>query len=123
KRDSMVGTAGGLFAFVLLSALKPALPGFSRDNWTSNIRKHAAVHPDHESMPRWRDREKADLDYQDSDGTFTDLLIYKGYLASETWQGRTPKYYFEVKSTPLLYNAPFFMSSAQYDKVRQAHDG
>ncbi|KAK0706087.1 hypothetical protein B0T26DRAFT_755619 [Lasiosphaeria miniovina] len=115
----MVGAAGELFVFELLSALKPALPGFSRENWTSNIRKHAAVHPDHQSMPHWRGREKADFEYQDVDGAFTDLLIYKGYLASATWQGRTPKYHFEVKSTPLLCNAPFFMSSAQYNKMKK----
>ena len=105
--------------FELLFRLNPALPGFSLGNWTSGIRTLANAHQDYESMASWPGRcETSDLEYEDADGVFTDLLVEEGYLPSEQWQGKTPKYHFEVKSTPQELEAPFFMSGPQYGKVR-----
>lgn len=100
ERDIKVGAAGELFVFELLSALDPGLVGFSRVDWTSNIKGHVKMHPDYASMTRWGGGvETSDLQYEDLSGIFTNLLIEKGYLASERWQGRTPKYFIEVKTT------------------------
>jgi hypothetical protein len=77
------------------------------------------THQDYESMARWSGRyETSDLEYNDTNGVFTNLLIEQRYLPSDQWQGKTPKYHFEVKSTPQELEAPFFMSGTQYGKVR-----
>ncbi|OIW34078.1 hypothetical protein CONLIGDRAFT_667268 [Coniochaeta ligniaria NRRL 30616] len=113
-----IGAAGELFVFELLSKLNPPLPGFCHDNWTSNIKTTVNVHPDYASMAAWPGRyEISDLEYDDTAGVFTSLLIDSGYLPSEQWQNKTPKYHFEVKSTPQELEAPFFMSGVQHSKA------
>ena len=70
-------------------------------------------------MSRWPGQyETSDLEYNNTTGAFTSLLVEKGHLPSTSWQGRTPKYYIEVKSTPYGLRAPFYMSGPQYSKVR-----
>ena len=102
----------------MLSSMSPSLPNFSRDNWKSTIRRFVNVHPDYASMNPWTGNETADLEYDDADGVFTSLLISKGYLDAGRWQKKKPRYYFEVKSTPLPCNTAFFMSGPQYEKVQ-----
>ncbi|KAK0648252.1 hypothetical protein B0T16DRAFT_407934 [Cercophora newfieldiana] len=113
-----LGAAGELFVFEMLQSLGSSLPGFSTPNWTSNIKAQVKIHPDYETMPSWGGgAEISDLQYSDTSGAFTALLIEKGHLSSEKWAGKRPTYYFEVKSTPRACNEPFYMSGLQYKKV------
>lgn len=103
----------------MLSKMNPPLPGFCHDNWTSNIKVAMKAHPDYASMAAWAGRyEISDLEYDDIAGVFTTHLVNNGYLPSQLWQNKTPKYHFEVKSTPQELEAPFYMSGTQYGKVR-----
>ncbi|RYP57689.1 hypothetical protein DL769_009334 [Monosporascus sp. CRB-8-3] len=118
ERDKMVGAAGELFVFELLASLTPSLPGFSRENWRSTIRRYATQHPEYADMCGWAGAETSDLEYQDEAGTLTDALVRHGFLADE-YRGRRPRYYIEVKTTPGPCDAPFFMSHAQYEKMKR----
>ena len=104
--------------FEFLSKL--ALPGFDENNWTSNIKRYVLLHPDYQCMGPWSGREVTDLQYHDTSGSFTALLIENGYLAADEWEDKTPMYYFEVKSTPQECNAAFYMSGSQYESVSSA---
>ncbi|OJD13250.1 hypothetical protein AJ78_06272 [Emergomyces pasteurianus Ep9510] len=123
ERDEMIGAAGELFVFEVLSRLNPTLPGFSRDNWKSTIRHHATLHRDYTDLKPWNGRETADITYTDSDGVFTSLLIDKGYLHSEIWAGKRPEYYLEVKSTTSSWRTPFYMSRFQYEMMQKISHG
>lgn len=78
----------------MLSRLQPGLPGFSRRNWQSTIRSYVTAYPDYSDVAAWVGRETADITYGDVEGTFTRLLIDNGYLATETWTGATPHYFY-----------------------------
>ncbi|KAI1372157.1 hypothetical protein F4677DRAFT_456697 [Hypoxylon crocopeplum] len=118
ERDRRVGAAGELFVFELLRSMNPVLRGFTRDNWTSTIRRYATDHPDFADMASWTGIETSDIEYKDTDGALTEALVHKGYL-ERSWQTRRPQYYIEVKSTPGSFDTPFFMSNAQYHKMRR----
>ncbi|KAI1799715.1 hypothetical protein F4811DRAFT_565353 [Daldinia bambusicola] len=118
ERDKKVGAAGELFVFELLSSMNPSLRGFTRNNWTSTIRRYVTIHPEYEDMPIWSGIETSDLEYEDIDGKLTSVLISKGHLNSG-WRGSRPKYYIEVKTTPGGRDTPFFMSDAQYHKMKR----
>ncbi|PYI03189.1 hypothetical protein BO78DRAFT_452009 [Aspergillus sclerotiicarbonarius CBS 121057] len=117
ERDKKIGAAGELFVFEVLSRLSPILPGFSRDNWQSSIREYVRLHDEYADMQPWNGRETADITYSDSEGVLTSILIDKGYLRSDRWSGKTPKYYLEVKSTTSSCETPFYMSKYQYARV------
>ncbi|KAH8910228.1 hypothetical protein BR93DRAFT_466991 [Coniochaeta sp. PMI_546] len=103
----------------MLSKMNPPLPGFCNDNWTSNIKMAVKAHPDYASMAAWPGRfEISDLEYDDIAGVFTTHLVNNGYLPSQLWQNKTPKYHFEVKSTPQELEAPFYMSGTQHGKMK-----
>ncbi|RYP39352.1 hypothetical protein DL767_002263 [Monosporascus sp. MG133] len=118
ERDKKVGAAGELFVFELLSSLNPPLRGFCRDNWKSTIRRYATAHPDYANISDWKGIETSDLEYKDEIGTLTEALVRHRYLSS-TWRRRPPQYYIEVKTTPGPWDTPFFMSHAQYEKMRR----
>ncbi|KAI1467613.1 uncharacterized protein F4812DRAFT_471586 [Daldinia caldariorum] len=118
ERDKKVGAAGELFVFELLSSMSPSLRGFNRANWKSTIRRYITVHPEYEDMPIWSGIETSDLEYEDVDSRLTSVLISKGHLNSG-WRGSRPKYYIEVKTTPGDRDTPFFMSDAQYRKMKR----
>lgn len=103
--------------FEVLSRLNPTLPGFSRDNWQSTIRKYARLHDEYSDMQPWQGRETADFTYTDTGGGFTSLLIEKGYLSPDAWTGKRPQYFIEVKSTTASWDTPFYMSKHQYKRV------
>ncbi|KAL5334193.1 hypothetical protein BJX70DRAFT_378796 [Aspergillus crustosus] len=116
-RDKLIGAAGELFVFEILSHLDPPLPGFTRRNWQSTIRRLVNVHPDYRDLDPWDGRETADITYSDAGGVLTSLLIEKGYLVSR-WTDVTPRYYIEVKSTTSSWETPFYMSNSQYERMK-----
>ncbi|KOC14318.1 hypothetical protein AFLA70_555g000420 [Aspergillus flavus AF70] len=118
ERDQRIGAAGELFVFEVLSHLNPNLPGFSRENWQSTIRKYVRLHEDYTDLEPWGGRETADLVYTDSEGTLTSFLVAKDYLSSERWAGKRPRFYLEVKSTTSTCETPFFMSKYQYERMQ-----
>nr|RBQ94652.1 hypothetical protein FVER53263_07682 [Fusarium verticillioides] len=116
----MVGAAGELYVFELLSTLPNALPGWSRDNWQSTVRHHASIHPDYNSLGNWYGSEQGDLFFDDKTGTFTSYLIEKGYL-EDSWRKERPEYYIEVKTTTSArLDTPFYMSKHQCSRLVKA---
>ncbi|KAJ4052179.1 hypothetical protein NW756_001612 [Fusarium oxysporum] len=114
----MVGAAGELYVFELLSTIPNALPRWSRDNWQSTVRHHASIHPDYNSLGSWYGTEQGDLFFDDVTGTFTSYLIEKGYL-EESWRKERPEYYIEVKTTTSgRLDTPFYMSKHQYARMQ-----
>ncbi|KAF5251673.1 hypothetical protein FANTH_3283 [Fusarium anthophilum] len=73
ERDKKIGAAGELYVFELLSKLE--LPGWGRNNWQSTIRTYANLHPEYADLSHWRNRETADLVYQDTQGDLTCILV------------------------------------------------
>ncbi|KAG2027473.1 hypothetical protein GB937_001217 [Aspergillus fischeri] len=114
--DIKIGAAGELFVFELLSSSN--LPGFSRDNWRSTIRKHISVHPDYHDLAPWYGFETADVVYRDTSSTLTTTLIDAGYLPHARWHGSNPTYYIEVKTTRGECDSAFFMSKSQYRRMQ-----
>ncbi|KAK4452224.1 hypothetical protein QBC34DRAFT_457252 [Podospora aff. communis PSN243] len=113
-----LGAAGELFVFEMLKKLGSSIPGFCWPNWMSAIKKEVKVHPDYATAESWGDGiEEADLQYSDTSGSLTALLISKGHLEAETWTGKRSHYHFEVKSTPRHCSQPFYMSGLQYRKM------
>ncbi|OXV09681.1 hypothetical protein Egran_02556, partial [Elaphomyces granulatus] len=122
ERDKMIGAAGELFVFEILSHLHPGLTNFSRGNWQSTIRKYVTIHQEYSNMDPWNGRETTDIRYDDHDGILTSLFIEKEYLSS-VWAGRRPKYFIEVKSTTGPCHTPFFMSKNQYQMMQDMSNG
>ncbi|RTE73601.1 hypothetical protein BHE90_011964 [Fusarium euwallaceae] len=122
QRDRMIGAAGELYVFELLKNLSPELPGFSLENWRSTIRSYVSVHPDYTDIHPWNHRETSDLEYDDSEGALTELMIDNGYLERDIWENKKPKYYLEVKTTTGPCEAPFYMSKSQYRLIHECQD-
>lgn len=138
ERDSKIAAAGELYVSIYLWGRLPIsrlmtipqvfellyrlliwsqLPGFSRNNWQSSVRKYVKVHPDYATLVPWSGTETSDIVYPDNDGLLTKQLIKKGYLAMETWEGRKPKYFIDVKTTTMPCETRFSMSKVQYQRV------
>ncbi|KAI1487736.1 hypothetical protein F5X96DRAFT_681025 [Biscogniauxia mediterranea] len=115
ERNCKIGAAGELYLFA-----SRQLPRFARDNWKSNVRRYAAAHPAYADMEPWCGQETSDITYRDDgDGALTRVLVEKGYLAPrDAWAGKRPEYFIEVKTTTAACDTPFFMSKAQYQRVR-----
>jgi len=47
----------------------------------------------------------------------TKILINAGYLSQIDWEGATPTYFIEVKTTAGTCGTPFYMSRSQYVRV------
>lgn len=90
---------------------------FNYANWPSNIRHLVALHPDHSNIQRFGLAETSDIVYNDIDGTLTSKLLDSGMLNDESWRGKMPKYYIEVKTTTNSPGAPFYMSGNQFTRV------
>ncbi|KAJ3467638.1 hypothetical protein MRS44_005202 [Fusarium solani] len=122
ERDRKIGAAGELYVFELLKNLSPGLPGFSLQNWRSTIRKYVTEHPDYTDIQPWNHRETSDLEYNDSEGALTELMIDNGYLERDIWENKKPRYYLEVKTTTGPCEAPFYMSKSQYRLIHECQD-
>jgi len=68
-------------------------------------------------MPDFKGPESSDIVYDDVQGEFTNLLMENGHLSGESWAGKTPRYYIEVKTTTLDCATQFFVSGGQYTRV------
>lgn len=105
-----------LQVFEMLSRVTPGLPGFSRANWQSTIRRYVTCHPEYSDMAPWNGGETADIVYSD-DGTLTRVFVDNGNLDAETWADARPRYFIEVKATTGPCETPFFMGKYQYARV------
>lgn len=85
------------------------------------MRKYVIAHPKYADMEEWRGSETSDITYSDVQSTLTKLLMEKGYLARENWEGKLPEYFIEVKTTTGSCETPFYMSKAQYQRVSLPH--
>lgn len=102
------------------------LPGFTRRNWASTVRKKVRIHDKYKNMEPWNGAETADIVYQDGcineDGVpeyqLSSFLEEKGYLSEGSVRryGQI-KYFLEVKTTTKECESRFFMSRAQYQRV------
>jgi hypothetical protein len=81
------------------------------------MRNYVISHPKYADMEEWHEPETSDIVYDDIQSTLTGELIKKGYLARDSWEGETPQYYIEVKTTRHYCDTPFYMSRAQYERV------
>ncbi len=81
------------------------------------MRKYVIIHPEYTDMDEWRGRETSDITYCDVQSKLTAELIEKGYLARNTWEGKHPNYFIEVKTTTGSCETPFYISKAQYQRV------
>ncbi|KAJ2988191.1 hypothetical protein NUW58_g4109 [Xylaria curta] len=122
ERWHRIQAAGEFYVFGILSALRPELPGFTRDVWKSDIRDKVAEHPAYHYLraPRVKEKEKetSDIVYADAAGVFTATLIKHGYLDEERWGGHKPKYYIEVRTTIALCDSgSFSCSSEEYTRM------
>jgi hypothetical protein len=82
------------------------------------MRRYVKVHPEYANMEPWDATETSDIVYTDCEGILTECLIEKGYLARDIWANKRPKYFIEVKTTTMSCETRFFMSKAQYQRVR-----
>jgi hypothetical protein len=96
---------------------KAGLPGFAEPCWQSTIRHRVSIHDEYQELSRWSGRETADIVYKDDDSLLTNSLIEKGYLNQFVWQGISPTYYIEVKTTTGCLEAPFFCSQGQVNRM------
>lgn len=81
------------------------------------MRKYVTVHPEYTDMDEWRGRETSDIEYWDVQRKLTTELIEKSYLDRDTWEGKQPSYFIEVKTTTGPCETPFYISKAQYQRV------
>ncbi|KAI3334470.1 hypothetical protein F4824DRAFT_468040 [Ustulina deusta] len=122
ERDKMIGAAGELYVFELLSNHNVGIP-FPRTRWQSIIRTYVTVHSDYADMGPWTGIETADFVYTDFDSVLTAVLIDNGYLNKEAWKGREPTYYIDVKTTTGASETPFMMSKSQCKRMRTKTNG
>lgn len=104
--------------FELLKSLtSPSLTAFDLDNWESTIRHLVRPHPEYSDITQWPGRrETADITYNDASGNLTSILMESGYL-DRSWEGLTPRYLLEVKTTTGRCSQPFYMSNVQHQRV------
>jgi hypothetical protein len=97
----------------MYSWFKDRLTGWSPQNWTSRLRKHAGF-PEF-TEPEW---QYADFTYDDVGGDMLQLLRKEGVPVSPDWSART-RYHIEVKSTTAGCDAEFFVSQYQVQRMHE----
>jgi hypothetical protein len=110
--------------FELLSNL--GLPGFDESNWRSTIRGELSESEHFADLQDWAGRETADIVYEDTSGQLAEFLneVCLDHLpprleGNSNHKKRPFKYYLEVKTTTGKCKSRFFMSKAQYKRVRR----
>jgi hypothetical protein len=101
------------------------LPDFDESNWRSTIRGELSESEHFADLHNWVGRETADIVYEDTSGQLAEFL---GAVCVEPFPARLEgnlkhkkgpfKYYLEVKTTTGECDSRFFMSGAQYKRVR-----
>jgi hypothetical protein len=81
------------------------------------MRKHVTIHPEYANMTDWTGFETSDIVYEDTNSVLTNFLVLGNYLDRDKWSGKNPKYFIEVKATQQSFDAPFYMTKAQYSRV------
>ena len=78
------------------------------------------MHEKYRDMHEWRGLETADIVYEDCgpDHKLTGFLSRYGRLRDSLVQGASIRYYLEVKTTTGDCSNRFFLSKAQYLRVR-----
>ena len=104
--------------FEFLSNL--GLPNFSIQNWKSKIRKEVCVTEKYREMEEWKGLETADIVYEDCgpDHKLTGFLSEHLRRRDSLHREANIKYYLEVKTTTGDCSNRFFLSKAQYLRVR-----
>jgi hypothetical protein len=87
------------------------------DNWQSTMRRRVSVHEQYSNITPWQTGETSDIVYQDETSTLTKLLMDRQYLHRSIWEGRSPNYFIEVKTTLRSLETPFFCSQKQFDMM------
>ncbi|KZP18490.1 hypothetical protein FIBSPDRAFT_1046178 [Athelia psychrophila] len=100
--SSRIGAAGEYYIYCVL---QEKLPGFSADNWTSELRARVPGFDAYQSV------SLSDITYADDQGILT-ALVY-GVEKRREWSGRWPTYHLEVKSTTGVCEESFHMSARQ----------
>ncbi len=95
------------------------LPGFDLNHWQSQIRDRVAVDSRYSELAPWSEPEIADIVYPDDESALTKHLIQQGYLENDSWAGRNPTYYIEVKTTMHTLDTPFFCSQNQFNIMEE----
>ncbi|KAL4952077.1 hypothetical protein BDW69DRAFT_26786 [Aspergillus filifer] len=121
EHDMKIGAAGELFVFELLQRL--SLPGFTRTNWRSTIRRKVSDHPEYRDLVPWNGTDTAGIVYDDTSSAFTRTLVDMGLLRGTAWLDATPTYYIEVKTTTDGWSDAFFMSEGQYRRMENMKIG
>ncbi|KAI5833915.1 hypothetical protein K523DRAFT_412925 [Schizophyllum commune Tattone D] len=91
--------------------LRYQLPGFTVENWTSEIR--ALV----DGMGAFAGSAPADFAYHDTQGMLTGIVF--GADVQRDWVGAWPTYYLEVKTTSGGRHTAFHMSASQLRTARE----
>lgn len=86
------------------------------EDWQSTIRHCVSVHEKYHDLVPWTGQETADIVFKDQASLLTGIMVSYGYLTWD-WQGKTPTYFLEVKSTTSSCDTRFFMSKAQVRRV------
>ncbi|KAF2449759.1 hypothetical protein P171DRAFT_405262 [Karstenula rhodostoma CBS 690.94] len=119
--DSRIGASGEAYVFEILRGL--GLPGFTEENWRSNMRRELLAHARYVNLGSWIGRETADFVYTDRDGSLTrylrencfgrwpDITLFRDFAQQPI------EYFLEVKSTTSSCNTRFYMSGSQYLRV------
>lgn len=81
------------------------------------MRKVVKVHPEYLDLEPRGSIKTADLVYNDIDSVLIRILIDAGYLSQTGWEGVTPVYFVEVKTTAGTCETPLYMSKGQYRQV------
>ncbi|KAL1600687.1 hypothetical protein SLS60_007075 [Paraconiothyrium brasiliense] len=122
--DSRIGASGEAYVFETLSALD--LPGFSKENWRSNMRRELLAQPRYVNLGSWNGRETADFVYTDRDGSLTRYLrehcvgsMPHGIARNHDFSQHPIEYFLEVKSTTSGCNTRFYMSGSQFERMQK----
>lgn len=88
------------------------------ESWQSRIRHLVSPHHLYTGITQWTGVETTDIVYNDKDSQLTKLLVQSGHL-THLWQGRTPTFYIEVKTTMGDVSNPFFCSQNQFERMER----
>ncbi|KAL9115876.1 MAG: hypothetical protein Q9227_000244 [Pyrenula ochraceoflavens] len=122
EETAPIGAAGEFFVFEHLKAI--GLKGFGVENWQSNIRSYVKVYEPYGDLKDRNGPEIADIMFQDVDRTLERFLESKAkhgfpVPAASRGSAKPIEYLIEVKTTVGACSTPLFMSSDQYELMKE----